>query len=460
MTVAPVLLIEDTPSLQMVYRSVLRADGHSVHCEGTAAGGLRAFRQLRPRVVLLDLMLPDRDGLDLIQDFLCRESETSVIVITADGSINKAVQAMRAGAYEFLVKPFDDQRLLGAVRSALDATRPTETGSTTPSTGGLIGSSPAMQAVYDIVGSVARSMATVFITGECGTGKELCAQAVHESSNRSAGPFVSLNCGAIAAEHLGSELFGHLKGAFAGALSDKQGAAAAADGGTLFLDEICEMDLAMQTKLLRFLQTSSIQPVGATRSRKVDVRIVCATNNDPLEAVRRGRFRQDLYYRLHVVPIHMPSLRERGADVVEIAETMLRRYAAEEGRRFTGLSADVAALFQRLPWPGNVRQMLNVLHHVVVLNDGPQVTAEMLPIDLHHAGDAPMVGAEPEATPVAGLDSLIGKTLAEIERQVIEETIARHGGSVPRAARILDVSPSTLYRKREAWLRSDKTAAE
>ncbi|MFN6951294.1 MAG: sigma-54-dependent transcriptional regulator [Albidovulum sp.] len=454
MSAAPLLLVEDTPSLQLLYRSVLRSAGHDVRCADDAAAGLAAFKEIEPPVVLLDLMLPDRDGLDLMADMLAIRPETRVIVITANGSINKAVAAMRAGAHEFLVKPFDEQRFLAAIENALAAAGPAGRPAQPPldrevTPGDFIGTSEPMREVYAKIRSVARSMATVFITGESGTGKELCAQAVHDLSNRAAAPFVPLNCGAIPTELLESEVFGHVKGSFTGAIADKPGAAAAADGGTLFLDEICELDLNLQTKLLRFLQTSTIQPVGATRARKVNVRIVCATNRDPMQEVRRGRFREDLYYRLHVVPIHMPPLRDRGTDVVTIAEAALARFAREEGRQFRTLDADVKTLFQQLDWPGNVRQLLNVMRHVVVLNDGPSVTRAMLPAELvadpgrHRHATAP--------APALPLDGLIGRTLAEIERMVIEETIARNGGSVPKAARMLDVSPSTLYRKIESW---------
>ncbi|GAB4389437.1 sigma-54-dependent transcriptional regulator [Albidovulum sp.] len=453
MTARPVLLIEDTPSLRLLYESILKSAGHEVTGAADAAGGLAAFRAGDPAVVILDLMLPDRDGLDLMHEMLAARPGTPVIVVTADGSINKAVAAMRAGAHDFLVKPFDQQRFLNAVGDALKAAQaPAEAagaaGEGDPP-GEFIGSSAEMRKIYARIRSVARSMATVFITGESGTGKELCAQAVHRLSNRAAGPFVPLNCGAIPSELLESEVFGHVKGSFTGAISDKQGAAAAADGGTLFLDEICELDLNLQTKLLRFLQTSTIQPVGATRARKVNVRILCATNQDPLDAIRRGRFREDLYYRLHVVPIHMPPLRERGEDVILIAERALRDFAREEGRAFRTLDAEVKALFLGYGWPGNVRQLLNVLRHVVVLNDGPAVTREMLPIELLGPERHPDKTAA-EARPLS-LQSLVGRPLAEIERLVIEETIARYGGSVPKAARVLDVSPSTLYRKIEGW---------
>ncbi|MDE3240280.1 MAG: sigma-54-dependent Fis family transcriptional regulator [Paracoccaceae bacterium] len=459
MTDAPILLIEDTASLRMVYEALLHRAGHRVESAGTAQAGLAAFRKFSPSVVLLDLMLPDRDGLDLMADMLRADPGCRIIVVTANGSINKAVEAMRIGAQEFLVKPFDEQRLLAVVDNALrnPAPRPLAASPGAPTLGDFVGQSPAMMSVYDKIRSVARSMATVFITGESGTGKELCAQAIHDHSARAQAPFIALNCAAIPSDLMESEVFGHLRGSFTGAVSDKIGAAAAADGGTLFLDEVCEMDLALQTKFLRFLQTSTVQPVGATRPRKVNVRIVCATNRDPLEEVSRGRFREDLYYRLHVVPIRMPPLRDRGSDIITIAEAMLMRLAAEEGRSFDGLDPQVQALFQHHRWPGNVRQLINVLRNVVVLNEGGLVSMQMLPSDLlAQAGaiaDGPPDTGRQDAPPPLSIESLVGLTLAEIEQRVIEATIAEVNGSLPAAARILGVSPSTLYRKRAGWVR-------
>lgn len=465
----PLLLIEDTPSLQLVYETVLRKAGHRVVSASTAADGLIAFRQHAPQVVLLDLMLPDRPGLELMREMMEERPDTSVIVITANGSINRAVEAMRLGAHDFLIKPFNDQRFLNAIEGALSGSlheRDADRGDA--SRGRAVfsvftGNSQAMETVFARIRSVGRSMATVFITGESGTGKELCAQAIHDSSLRASGPFIPINCGAIPSDLLESEVFGHLKGAFTGAIADKPGAAAIADGGTLFLDEICEMDMNLQTKLLRFLQTSMIQPVGATHPHKVDVRIICATNRDPMHEIRRRRFREDLYYRLHVVPIHLPPLRERGEDAVMIAEDALARFAAEEGRSFTAISDDVKALFRRLDWPGNVRELLNAVRHAVVLNDGPVLTSDMLPPELLRKSETGADGAKsvPAEPPCVGhvLDGLAGKTLAEIERLAIERAVERHGGSVPQAARELNVSPSTLYRKRETWAKGRKNGA-
>ena len=491
----PVLLVEDTPSLSMVYQSTLARAGVSVDPVFSAREALSYLRARKSRIVLLDLMLPDGNGLDILAELQRTNPKTKVIVITANGSINRAVEAMRGGAFDFLVKPFDDRRLLSAVENAVksldmeaaEAEAGTPSLAETPEVRGFVGSSPAMRQIYHMIHSIGRSTATVFITGESGTGKEIAAQAIHQQSTRRAGPFVPINCGAIPKDLLESEVFGHLKGSFTGAISDKIGAAAAADGGTLFLDEVCEMDLSLQTKLLRFLQTSMIQPVGAVDQRKVDVRIVCATNRDPAAEVRAGRFREDLFYRLHVVPINMPPLRDRGDDVLEIADWLLKRFAREEGKTFQKLSDEVRTSLRRYYWPGNVRQLENVLRNAVVLNDGNEITLDMLPPSIFQikrptgnanaapAGLQPRPDSAPSLRPfpqpVAGggqfgdagddpaangeaLRGLVGSTLADLEREFIEITISECGGSIPRAARILDVSPSTLYRKREAWERN------
>lgn len=470
----PLLLVEDTPSLSLVYESVLKRAGHDVNTVPTIAEAEDFLHRSKCNTVLLDLTLPDGDGLDLMGRILRNEPSTKVIVITANGSINRAVEAMRGGAFDFLVKPFDEHRLLAAVENALEEGRQAAAGVEIDAAAdptrylGFIGSSPVMHNIYSMVRNIGKSTATVFITGDSGTGKEVCAQAIHQVSNRAKGPFIALNCGAIPKDLLESEVFGHLRGSFTGAIADKKGAAAAADGGTLFLDEICEMDLGLQTKLLRFLQTSTIQPVGATTPRRVDVRIVCATNRDPVEEVRAGRFREDLFYRLHVVPIFLPPLKDRQDDVLEIAEAAIQEMAAEEGKRFARLSPDVKDLFTKLPWPGNVRQLLNVLRNVLVLHDAETVEISMLPPDvrthsisqpLPHAPSAVTATAVQPQSPFSDppppvdsvFDALVGQKLEDIEKGVIEATIASCNGSIPSAANVLGISPSTIYRKRESW---------
>ncbi|WP_284162665.1 sigma-54 dependent transcriptional regulator [Frigidibacter sp. SD6-1] len=451
------LLIENTVSLQVTYASVLRQQGYRVTTAGTAETGLALFLDTAPQAVIVDLALPDRDGIELTADLLAQRPGLPVIVITANGSTSLAVEAMRAGAHDFLVRPFDEQRLLNAVDNAIAAAETASAAAkaadrTAPSPGDFVGSSAAMAQVYARIRSVARSMAPVFITGESGTGKEMCAEAIHHLSSRAAKPFVTLSCGTIPPDQLESELFGHMKGSFPGAIAERTGAAAAADGGTLFLDEICELDPSVQAKLLKFVQTSTIQPVGSNRPRKVNVRIICATNRDPAQAIRMGQLRQDLYYRLHVVPLHMPPLRDRGADVIEIAEQALARMSREEGRRFRSLSDEAAALFRFYAWPGNVRELLNVIRQVVVMQDGREVTPAMLPPELTEAPVKPnLAGAPRPAASKIEIGAILGRPLAEAERMIIEATIAMHGGSITRAARVLEVAPSTLYRKIEAW---------
>lgn len=459
----PVLLVEDTPSLSDIYARYLRRAGYTVDQVNSATEARQQYSAGAHSVILLDLQLPDGDGMDLMAEMGWGGGEHRTIVITANASINRAVAAMRAGAFDFVVKPFDESRLLRVVEQAFvsiadDQANPLPLPGKGEAFQGFIGSSDAMRAVYETIRGVGRSSATVFITGESGTGKEVCAQAVHALSPRRQAPFIALNCGAIPRDLLESEVFGHLRGSFTGAIADKTGAAAAADGGTLFLDEICEMDIDLQTKLLRFLQTSTIQPVGATTPRKVDVRIICATNRTPEVEVAAGRFRADLFYRLYVVPIHMPPLRDRGDDIIELAGRLLTSYAEEEGKQFAGLARDTEACLRAYGWPGNIRELQNVIRNVAVLRDGPTVTTDMLPPTIAASRGitavetvAEMPRPETAAGRRAILHSFVGIPLEELEREYIETTIAACEGSITRAARLLDVSPSTIYRKREGW---------
>jgi two-component system, repressor protein LuxO len=455
---ARLLLVEDNPTLQLVYRTVLERAGHRVTCAATGAEAVAALRTGRADAVLIDLVLPDRDGLEVMQELRTFDPELPVVVITANGSIPRAVDAMRAGAQDFLVKPFSEQKLLQTVTNAVRMAPQAASDEPPKLPEGFIGSSSPMQAVFSRILSVSRSMAPVFITGESGTGKTLCAEAVHRASPRAGGPFVTVNCAGQSADALTSALFGHLKGAVPGAVSDRKGAIAAADGGTLFLNGVCDIDRSVQAKLECFLQTGTIEPLGASAVQKADVRVVCACDRDPVEAVRNGTLRPDLFYRLHVIAIHMPPLRDRGADILGIARGLLDRIARDEGRRFSGIEPAAAEVLERQPWPGNVRQLVNVLRNIAVLHDGPTVTRDMLPADLlRDAGvDAHGVGTliAPRTVTLSideAVSALSGLTLAQVERLLIEAGIDRLGGSVPRAALMLGVSPSTLYRKIASW---------
>lgn len=476
-----VLLIEDTASLARVYIEYLRDEPYEVLVADTGRAALDAISRQTFSAILLDLHLPDMDGMDILRALTKREVKSSVVVITAHGSVNIAVDAMRSGAVDFLLKPFSADRLRITLNNALERFRLREVVDRlardfdSDDYADFIGSSPAMQDVYRMIESAAPSKATTFITGESGTGKELCAEAIHQKSPRVNERFVTLNCAAIPKDLMESEIFGHVKGAFTDAISDRNGAASLADGGTLFLDEICEMDLLLQTKLLRFIQTGRIQKVGGDVEEPVDVRFVCATNRNPLQAVADGEFREDLYYRLHVIPIHLPPLRERDKDILLLANRLLIEFAHEEGKQFRSFDDEAAKALERYSWPGNVRQMQNVLRNIVVLNDAEEVTLDMLPTDFvaaaipngstgksdatvtplfssgpaSHTGDGEAI-AEP--TGIAGI-----VPLWRIERRAIEDAIRRCDGNIPRAAVFLEVSPSTIYRKLQSW---DKPVAE
>jgi DNA-binding NtrC family response regulator len=452
------LLIEDSRALAKVYVEYLKDLPVDVVHVTEGQAGLERIVDDEPAIVLLDLNLPDMNGIELMKQLESLPQDPLVIVITAHGSVDMAVEAMRAGSFDFLQKPFDAERLRVTVRNALEKlnlsslVRQYQESFSREGFHGFVGSSIPMQAVYRIIESAASSRASVFITGESGSGKEVCADAIHREGSRRKRPFIALNCAAIPRELMESEIFGHVKGAFTGAHGERKGAASLADGGTLFLDEIGEMDLALQSKLLRFVQTGTFQQVGGNTVEKVDVRFVCATNRDPLELVQDGVFREDLYYRLHVIPIHLPPLRDCGDDVMHIAEKYLADYALEENKRFSGFSVEAAERLLRYPWPGNVRQLQNAIRNIVVLNDGEQVTEEMLPNLMHGVGQPHR--ESPAAVPVAsaapaGDDPIL--PLWQVEKDAIEGAIARCDGNIPRAAAMLEISPSTIYRKRSGW---------
>ena len=482
-----VLIIEGQPSIALGHAAEIEKAGHEAVVVHSGAAAVLAVAQ-NPRFggIVLDLALPDADGLAWLRQNPTILDRYPVILTTGDASLATAIDAMRIGAFDYLVKPIAPARLTSALAVALDQRRappaglaPNRTKNRAPvRPSQFIGTSARMQEVYRQIGCVARSTATVFITGESGTGKEVCAEAIHAESDRSRAPFVALNCGAIPDNLLESQIFGHRKGAFTGAVSDRTGAAQAADKGTLFLDEICEMPLPLQVKLLRFLQTGTIQRVGSSRVEPVDVRIICATNRDPLREVAEGRFREDLFYRLAVVPLHMPPLRDRKGDISELAEAFLQRFASEEGKRFHPLGPTQLAALEQQGWPGNVRELQNVMRRAVVLNAGPDLPvaalrsgtpvpvpapvppiafAAIAPSPAGKGGKTRAHSATDDASDAVTelLQSLHGLTLDEIERLVIEAAIDAGGGSLAAAAKALGVSPSTLYRKRDRWQKAD-----
>ena len=456
-----ILIIEDSPSLARTYQGFLKYAGYDADTAETAGEAESKLAQATPDLVLLDLQLPDGDGMDILQSLQARAEATPVVVITANASLSTAIEAMRAGALDFLAKPFDKARLLVTVENALERSSLRKVvskqtaGAAAPKRKHFIGESRVMRAIYQTIEAVASSDASIFVTGESGTGKELAAMSIHDSSRRASKPFHAINCGAIPENLMESELFGHVKGAFTGASSDRQGAASLADGGTLFLDELGEMPLALQAKLLRFIQLGTYQRVGESKTRSADIRFICATNKSPMDAIAKGQLREDLYYRLNVIPIEMPPLRERGADVVLIAEAFLRNYAKEEGKGFERLDEGAKAALAAYEWPGNVRQLQNVIRNAVVLQDGPELTAQMLPRNLMQTS-AP----EPRSAPIplrSPADDVL--PLAVVERRAIEAALATTGGNIQQAARLLEIDPSTIHRRRKAWQESSAKQA-
>lgn len=432
-------------------------------------------------VLIIDLETIGGD--EALEAYAVRCPKAVIIAVSAKGSVSRAVSAMRSGAHDFLTKPFSLDALAtkimfqlkqrrpvlapAPVEAALpkepirvperQAPKPRSEISIVVQTGldRLIGVSLQMRDVHDQIRRMAPSQAPVFITGESGTGKELCANAIHDLSDRHPNRFVTLNCAAIPRDLIESEIFGYMRGAFTGASENRAGAAEQADGGTLFLDEIGEMDLLLQSKLLRFLQTGSFQRLGDTQSRKVDARIICATNRNPVAEITAGRFREDLYYRLHVLPVHLPPLRERRDDILPLAETFLDRYSSEERRNFKGFDADAETRILSYGWPGNVRQLENTIRQMVVMNDGAAVTYDMLPMVIRDQSSRPnaIIDLSRERSRVSVPSRPFGsiEPLWAQERRIIEDALDAFDGNIAMAAAALEISPSTIYRKRQSW---------
>ncbi|HHE0365457.1 TPA: sigma-54-dependent transcriptional regulator [Vibrio parahaemolyticus] len=500
-----VLLVEDSTSLAILYKQYVKDEPYDIFHVETGRDAIQFIERSKPQLIILDLKLPDMSGEDVLDWINQNDIPTSVIIATAHGSVDLAVNLIQKGAEDFLEKPINADRLKTSVALHLKRAKLEDLVENIQSTfdrhnyHGFIGSSLPMQAVYKTIDAVAPTSASVFIVGESGTGKEVCAEAVHRQSDRRDKPFIAINCGAIPRDLMESEIFGHVKGAFTGATTDRKGAATLAHGGTLFLDELCEMELEMQKKLLRFLQTGTYTPLGGTKEMKVDVRIICATNRDPLTEVEEGRFREDLYYRVHVVPIDMPPLRERGSDIVTLAKHFLTTYAKEDKKKFSNIDTEAQHVIKHYEWPGNVRQLQNIIRNIVVLNNDEKVTVARLPAQLtqkksqartvtpvhvessspssnlngHNAPamqtqsiepvqpvqevpaqqTQPTVGVETPShslSPYFNADGSI-RPMWQVEREAIQNAIAYCDGNVLNAAVMLELSPSTVYRKKQAW---------
>jgi DNA-binding NtrC family response regulator len=441
-----ILIVDDETSARVALGELLGDEGYAVE---TAADGFKALAKLEglaPALVLTDLNMPGMDGIELMRKARARDPEVAVVVMTAFGAIDTAVAAMREGAADYLTKPINADELLLVLERALERRRLRaetiqlrERLSEHHRIDNLVGSSPPMRALADTVLQVAPSRASVLLLGESGTGKELVASALHEHSPRARGPFVKLHCAALADTLLESELFGHERGAFTGAVSRRDGRLQQANGGTLFLDEIGDISPATQVKLLRFLQSRELERVGGNQTIEVDVRIVAATNRNLAERVKDGRFREDLFYRLNVVSIELPALRARASDIPLLAMHFLVRFAHENEKRITGFSDEALLRLVKHPWPGNVRELENTVERAVVVARGETIRPEELGLAVTGPVDADR-----------GAPAIPGATLAELERYAILRTLEHTGGSTSRAADILGISTRTIqYRLNE-----------
>ena len=452
------LLIDaDAASAQAVAETLTQSLGRSLGVVVAKSGrqAVELLRQAGFDIVLADLAsLADLDERsDEAVGRMARLADGALFVALSDGaSVSAAVGAMRAGAHDYVVKPINGPAMAARIGELAQRHGKGRALSIEPRRegvsdfAGFIGASSAMQFVYEQIGRIAASSAPVFITGESGTGKDVCAEALHAKGPRGDKRLVAINCAAIPRDLMESELFGVARGAFTGAHEDRKGAAELADGGTLFLDEIGEMDLSLQSKLLRFLQTGMLSRVGEAGVRRVDVRVICATNRNPMQLITEKKFREDLFYRLHVLPIHLPPLRQRPTDILVLARHFLMRYAAEERKQFTGFAPEVATLLTAADWPGNVRQLQNLVRRLVVLGDGGEITMPMLQAaDIESRG----VTAPTEVAPRTERRAVL--PMWRQEQRIIEDAIASFGGNVSLAAAALEISPSTIYRKRQGW---------
>ena len=442
-----ILLVDDEPDLLATLGPILRGSGYEVL---TATDGEEAGRLLEDQsfnTVITDLRLPGISGLEIL-DRVSRDSpDTTVLLITGYGTVSDAVEAMKRGAEDYLTKPVNPEELLICLDKISNRRRLEEENRYLRSQleqrtglGRLIGKHPRMQEIYHLIKTVAETNSTVLLTGESGTGKEMVARAVHDQGPRKEKPFVTVNCGALSSELLSSELFGHVEGAFTGAVRDRRGKFELADGGTVFLDEIGEISLAVQVQLLRVLQAREYEPLGSEEVKTADVRLLAATNRDLDAAVKEGRFREDLFYRLNVIHIRMPPLRERREDIPLLAEHFLRRVVESTGHQHVrDLQKGALDLLMAYDWPGNVRELENVIERAVVLCQGEEVAPRDLPA--HLTGQTTAGGWEPRE------GEMLPQTIERIEREIIRQALERTGGRRGEAAKILGLHRNTLASK-------------
>ncbi len=452
-----VLIVDDEPNLRKILSAQLSRDGYDVLTAEDGEQGLSLLREHHIDLVITDLKMPKVDGMTLLREALREDPDLPVVMITAHGTVDTAVEALKTGAFDYLTKPFDKDEVRQIVAKALKtrqlAGAETSTAQAAPGARfGIIGTSPGIMELYAVLERVADTPTTVLITGESGTGKELVARALHDHSSRRDKPFIKVNCAAIPKELIESELFGYERGAFTGAVSSKPGRFELANGGTLFLDEIGEIPVEMQVKLLRALQESEFERVGGIKTMRVDVRLVAATNRELRKLIAAGTFREDLFYRLNVVPMRLPALRERASDIPLLVSHFLAKFNERLKKHVSGVEPEALDVLTSYPWPGNIRELENVVERAVLFCDVPKLRASDLPPEVRGAPAPPAVpvtDADLQAALASegGLKEHVKVAMNRLERELVSRALAQTGGNVTHAARLLKISRKGLQLK-------------
>jgi two-component system response regulator AtoC len=442
------LVADDDPSIRSLLKQLLSDEGFAVLEASTGIEVVEKVKESSPDLVIMDVRMPELDGIEALSRVKATNPKTAVLIMTAFGSSNAAIRAMELGAFDYITKPFELDKISHSVKRVLDYQDLTQEVevlrdeiSSLVQTERIVGNSPAMQEVYKTVGKVAKADATVLITGESGTGKELVAEALHFNSNRRSGPLVKVSCAALPESLLEAELFGHEKGSFTGAMTQRRGRFEMADKGTIFLDEIGEMTMPTQTKLLRVLQERKIERIGSNLPIRVDIRIIVATNKDLQKQVEQGKFRDDLYYRLNVINIHMPPLRDRKEDIPSLVEHFLAKHRYSATAQPAAISEEAIRRLMEYNWPGNVRELENVIERAVVLSRGQIITSRELPFGEQDAGE------EGEGSEEKGDSSFFKKSVAQFEKDLIMKALRDANGNRSKAAEMLGIYRRLLYAK-------------
>jgi len=453
-----VLIVDDEPNLRKILSAQLSRDGYDVLTAEDGEQGLQLLREHHIDLVVTDLKMPKVDGMTLLREAIREDPDLPIVMITAHGTVDTAVEALKLGAFDYLTKPFDKDEVRQIVAKALKTRQLAgeEASPTEPGAGarfGIIGSSPGLTELYAVLERVADTPTTVLITGESGTGKELVARALHDHSSRKDKPFIKVNCAAIPKELIESELFGYERGAFTGAVTSKPGRFELAGGGTLFLDEIGEIPVEMQVKLLRALQESEFERVGGIKTIRVDVRLVAATNRDLEKLIANGSFRKDLFYRLNVVGIRLPALRERATDIPLLIEHFLDKFNERLKKSVIGVEPEAMDLLIAYSWPGNIRELENVVERAVLFSDAPKLRVQDLPPELRSGAPSvspvPMAEADLQAalSSEGGMKEHVKVAMSRLERELVSRALLQTGGNVTHAARLLKISRKGLQLK-------------